>query len=362
MPPPPPPPDDPEYEVIEVNAASYMNGPPRPPSFGVRKGTGRHCDLCGGSTPAVRCDLCSGQIFCSSCDDMYHRHPKRQSHVRKVLEAHTLTRPPLPPRGEIGMAPVPPPRSRQKRTTTLFRLPSTGGLLSALGKERQEAGQMKKQEFSLSEKMGSLRRMMGNRPLPPPPRPASPSPQHPPPHHPPPHAFSSTPTASKFHTMREGSIHSSFRHHPESSQGHWPQHPSLSPQPPPVKSLNGFRGASMGNLWEHQRSEQANLNWQAQSAAGSDGRASPWLQPHQGGFGEGGTATLNRRRRSELTEPWNGWPRGGMASSTSVTDLNTMGQWPGVPMHQMRHQQLRLFAPLGKVGLRRHSIHGATEK
>ena len=49
-----------------------------------KRGDGRHCDLCGCSTPTVRCDKCAHQIFCLSCDDMYHRHPKRQSHVRKV--------------------------------------------------------------------------------------------------------------------------------------------------------------------------------------------------------------------------------------------------------------------------------------
>lgn len=49
-----------------------------------RRGDGNHCDLCGSSAPAVRCDQCSSQIFCYSCDDMYHRHPKRQTHARKV--------------------------------------------------------------------------------------------------------------------------------------------------------------------------------------------------------------------------------------------------------------------------------------
>ncbi|XP_071448672.1 uncharacterized protein LUBEL [Hetaerina americana] len=342
MPPPPPPPDDPEYEVIDVNSASYMNGPPRPPPFGAfRKGTGRHCDLCGGSTPAVRCDLCSGQIFCSSCDDMYHRHPKRQSHVRKVLEAHTLTRPPLPPRGEIGMAPVPPPRSRQKRVTTLFRLPSTGGLLSSLGKERQDGGQMKK-EFSLSEKMGSLRRMMGSRPLPPTPPPQGSSlggpPRTPLPGQP---LSSAVGSPSKFHTMREGSLHSSFR---QNSDGRW-RHPSLTGSPQsPMKSpgLNGFRGASMGDLWDqgsmggmrdaafHRGSppsmEQMGINWP--QSPGSDGRSSPWPQS---AFGDAATASLSRRRRSELTPPWNnGWQRGGMVSSASVTDLNAgLGPWGG---------------------------------
>jgi len=55
---------------------------------GARRGDGKHCDLCGSSAPAVRCDRCASQIFCVSCDDMYHRHPKRQTHVRKVKHIH----------------------------------------------------------------------------------------------------------------------------------------------------------------------------------------------------------------------------------------------------------------------------------
>lgn len=48
------------------------------------RGDGRRCDLCGSSAPSVRCEKCNQQNFCLSCDDMYHRHPKRQSHFRKV--------------------------------------------------------------------------------------------------------------------------------------------------------------------------------------------------------------------------------------------------------------------------------------
>jgi hypothetical protein len=42
------------------------------------------CDLCGCQEAMVRCVPCSGQVFCLACDDMYHRHPKRTSHARKV--------------------------------------------------------------------------------------------------------------------------------------------------------------------------------------------------------------------------------------------------------------------------------------
>lgn len=42
------------------------------------------CDLCGSLSPKVKCEQCNNQTFCGSCDDMFHRHPKRKSHIRKV--------------------------------------------------------------------------------------------------------------------------------------------------------------------------------------------------------------------------------------------------------------------------------------
>ena len=42
------------------------------------------CDLCGTATAIVRCRQCTDQVFCLACDDMYHRHPKRSTHPRKV--------------------------------------------------------------------------------------------------------------------------------------------------------------------------------------------------------------------------------------------------------------------------------------
>jgi hypothetical protein len=44
----------------------------------------RKCDLCGSSSAKFHCNTCIQQTFCSSCDLMYHRHPKRQSHIRQV--------------------------------------------------------------------------------------------------------------------------------------------------------------------------------------------------------------------------------------------------------------------------------------
>ncbi|KAK9511230.1 hypothetical protein O3M35_005827 [Rhynocoris fuscipes] len=128
-PPPPPPPDnpppiEPDYEVIEFPAQqTYSNTPlHRNIGDGKERSDGKRCDLCGSSSPAVRCSQCNQQTFCISCDEMYHRHPKRQAHIRKDLSDGAAisnrptqpTRPPLPPKGESTPAPVPPPR-RNKR-------------------------------------------------------------------------------------------------------------------------------------------------------------------------------------------------------------------------------------------------------
>ena len=85
---PPPPGQFPESDYEEI-------GPPPPPkastlaagpaSNGGSGGVNPVCDLCGTAPSMVRCQLCAGQIFCLACDDMYHRHPKRCSHARKVI-------------------------------------------------------------------------------------------------------------------------------------------------------------------------------------------------------------------------------------------------------------------------------------
>nr|CAD7607941.1 unnamed protein product [Timema genevievae] len=166
-PPPPatePPPLDPDYEVIDFPGQQYSNTPLPPKTGEGRRGDGKHCDLCGCSVPTVRCEKCANQIFCLSCDDMYHRHPKRQSHARKALDANRFQslRPPLPPKGEHMPSPVPPPR-KNKRTSSTSRLGSISPQLGFQGPP------VPKKEFSIKDKMGSLKRMMGTRPLPPPP-------------------------------------------------------------------------------------------------------------------------------------------------------------------------------------------------
>jgi hypothetical protein len=49
------------------------------------QGGGSHvCDLCGSPNALLSCAACHTQSFCAACDDMYHKHPRRSEHVRKV--------------------------------------------------------------------------------------------------------------------------------------------------------------------------------------------------------------------------------------------------------------------------------------
>ena len=76
---------DPDYEEITPGPPPHRPAPPKEEGAAPAKiSTGIVCDLCGTSEAMVRCPLCSGQRFCLACDDLYHRHPKRSSHVRKV--------------------------------------------------------------------------------------------------------------------------------------------------------------------------------------------------------------------------------------------------------------------------------------
>lgn len=137
-PPPPPVNADPEYEVIDVANQQYSNSPPPIPvkSADIKRMTVMKCDLCGSVTPAVRCAQCENNLFCASCDDRYHRHPKRQSHTRTPVELPTNTtaaapttavKPPLPPKGEASTSgPLPPPRRNKRPGSFLFPSPLLG--------------------------------------------------------------------------------------------------------------------------------------------------------------------------------------------------------------------------------------------
>ncbi|CAG4944226.1 unnamed protein product [Colias eurytheme] len=105
---------EPDYEVVEFPSEQYVNAklqppPPPPPRPPTGHPTDTSCGLCGGGGARVRCTECGRRALCASCDDMYHRHPKRRNHQRQALPPSQLRdeRPPLPPK---GTPPVPPPR------------------------------------------------------------------------------------------------------------------------------------------------------------------------------------------------------------------------------------------------------------
>ncbi|XP_026727020.1 uncharacterized protein LOC113493300 isoform X2 [Trichoplusia ni] len=110
---------EPDYEVVEFPSEQYVNAkiqpppppPPRPPT-GHPLEAGASCGLCGGGGARVRCAECGRRALCASCDDMYHRHPKRRHHQRQALSQSQLRdeRPPLPPK---TAPPVPPPRKHK---------------------------------------------------------------------------------------------------------------------------------------------------------------------------------------------------------------------------------------------------------
>lgn len=100
---------EPDYEVIEFSNQQYSNAPLRPNSASSGSKTPGllstyysknqqliihfrlyfsdnklKCTLCGSGNPWVTCEECAQQIFCASCDDMFHKHPKRKNHQRKV--------------------------------------------------------------------------------------------------------------------------------------------------------------------------------------------------------------------------------------------------------------------------------------
>ncbi|XP_055382033.1 E3 ubiquitin-protein ligase lubel isoform X3 [Condylostylus longicornis] len=107
---------EPDYEVIEFSSQQYSNAAPiRSNTPDVKRADGLKCQLCGSPNPWVSCDQCGNQIFCASCDDMFHKHPKRQTHVRKAMEKSQCIKPPLPPKTDLQFsAPVPPPRRNKK--------------------------------------------------------------------------------------------------------------------------------------------------------------------------------------------------------------------------------------------------------
>lgn len=100
---------DPDYEIIEFSNEQYSNAQPIKAasmfsvlftrqtdtfiiellkfSADAKALDGIKCELCGSMTAKLKCDQCNQQLFCPSCDDMFHRHPKRNTHIRKVNSA-----------------------------------------------------------------------------------------------------------------------------------------------------------------------------------------------------------------------------------------------------------------------------------
>lgn len=126
---------DPDYEVIDFSGEQYSNALPIKALNGKRI-DGIKCELCGSMSAKVKCDQCNQQFFCASCDDMFHRHPKRNTHTRKVrsmqskvecsfetvrwfqaIVIQSSIKPPLPPKGELSM-PIAPPRRNKKSSLT----------------------------------------------------------------------------------------------------------------------------------------------------------------------------------------------------------------------------------------------------
>ncbi|XP_059617781.1 E3 ubiquitin-protein ligase lubel-like [Phlebotomus argentipes] len=157
--------NEPDYEIIEFGGQYSNTVPIFPAKPGdLKKSPMTKCELCGSTTPTIKCDQCDQHLFCASCDDMYHRHPKRQTHMRKSVTIGDQTvKPPLPPKGE-HLVPVPPPR-RNKRGGS-FRLASP-----VPGRKEQIPPRPQpppSPALSLREKMSSLKRIIApsNRPLP----------------------------------------------------------------------------------------------------------------------------------------------------------------------------------------------------
>ncbi|XP_026835451.1 uncharacterized protein LOC6541984 [Drosophila erecta] len=112
---------EPDYEIIEFSSQQYSNEPMKTTLIRTKTPDNKlKCTLCGSQNPWVTCAECAGQIFCASCDDMFHKHPKRKQHVRKAMEQGT---PPIPPKAQAGGGappPVAPPRRTKRGLLTPF--------------------------------------------------------------------------------------------------------------------------------------------------------------------------------------------------------------------------------------------------
>ncbi|KAL1432586.1 hypothetical protein MTO96_013334 [Rhipicephalus appendiculatus] len=158
--------------VVNMFARKDVGAPNGVGTAGPSARDGSHCDLCGCTRPAVRCDKCNRQVFCLSCDDMYHRHPRRKSHLRRAVDSVASGRPATvkpPPsaqqrvEGDPSHMPVPPPRKKK----SLFSAFGRGSPASHPADDHERHPALPKKEFSWTDKFGSIKRFMASRPLPP---------------------------------------------------------------------------------------------------------------------------------------------------------------------------------------------------
>ncbi|XP_015020574.2 E3 ubiquitin-protein ligase lubel isoform X7 [Drosophila mojavensis] len=156
---------EPDYEIIEFsNQQQYSNEPMKTTQIRTKTPDNKlKCTLCGSQNPWVTCAECAGQIFCASCDDMFHKHPKRKNHIRKAAKQGT---PPIPPKASAAGAapPVAPPRRSKRGLLTPF-----------LGRKEQmlpPPSPTPSHKSSGGWRGPAAGPQMNNRPLPEPPRPA----------------------------------------------------------------------------------------------------------------------------------------------------------------------------------------------
>ncbi|XP_032307338.1 E3 ubiquitin-protein ligase lubel isoform X6 [Drosophila ananassae] len=167
---------EPDYEIIEFsNQQQYSNEPMKTTVIRTKTPDNKlKCTLCGSQNPWVTCSECAGQIFCASCDDMFHKHPKRKQHMRKAVEQGT---PPIPPKAQPGGGappPVAPPRRSKRGLLTPFLgrkdqmlpPPSPTPSHKSLGGWRGQLGG----GVTPPPPAPSAHHQMNNRPLPEPPR------------------------------------------------------------------------------------------------------------------------------------------------------------------------------------------------
>nr|XP_022902203.1 putative uncharacterized protein DDB_G0282133 isoform X3 [Onthophagus taurus] len=280
---------EPDYEVIEFGA--YCNAPPLPQKnlISVNKKDGKHCELCGSSYPSVNCQQCK-QIFCLSCDDMYHRHPKRINHTRRSIDSQI--RPPLPPKGEQASAPVPPPR-RHRRSGSNGPSPCPSPL--PFRNVQATATLPRKDGFSFKDKMDSLKRMV-SRPLPPPP----PSPSG-------------------------NSARSDFSN-PNSDRYRGSDLPSPSLQQRYLQHQAIMRGTTPNIPLSVSSSQRSSVDFDSDQ----------WNRLRSGSVSGSDTGQKNSRRFSNTSCPPN---TGRLPQSASVFDLNTQFVHQHVAPNSMQHAQ-----------------------